>query len=246
MLNDDSTITNINIDDATAEISLYSLVVANGLDRRNTLRLRYHSEHFEPLPHVKISSQFILPYDISAGGMALKEDYTPFRASVGEEIRIELSWQSQTVETLAKVVNDSQGMYRLKWAEDIPQLTEYLRTFYTPAVLGEKLYLLQNHLDDVHVEAQEIWLGPGGEALIFQEEIPDIQPSVFMSWGDRESTVFYKPFAITCKGFHLNSLELGKWILLLNQKSSPSQYILNLIDSLYPLYTALVRQEKAR
>lgn len=58
MLNDDSTITNINIDDATAEISLYSLVVANGLDRRNTLRLRYHSEHFEPLPHVKISEPF--------------------------------------------------------------------------------------------------------------------------------------------------------------------------------------------
>lgn len=244
MLDDESTITNVTIDDATAEISLHSLALANGLDRRLAPRLRYHHENFDPLPSLKISSQFVLPQDISVGGFSLNADFTPFNASIGDEIRVEISWPGKVCDFLAKVVNNSNNMFRFKWLDKDAEFEQFLRQYYLPALLGSKLYLFRNNLREVDIVAEEIWLGPTGEVLIFQQESPDVTPTVYMHWGNRDTTVYYNPFSITCKGFKLTSVELGQWIVLLNQMKTPSHNINELLELLYPLYIALVRQEK--
>ena len=241
MTHDDLTPTPIINDEKTEEMGIEMLAMANGLNRRIAERINYPKiPAGPPYPQLDLHNKTLSLTDISSGGFALNAIETSIVISVGDEVRINISWPGVSVAKRATMLNASSEKYHFKWCESFPELEEWLNPLQLSATLGGRISRVYSHLKDVVLDAEEIWQGPTGELLIFYTLGAGGRSDVFFKWGDREAVIQWNPFQIHTDRTSLTTVELSQWIILLGQISTPSVHLSKLIFALSSVYKRLI------
>ena len=148
--------------------SLHELAAANHIDRRTNIRVRYPTAGgLGHLPSVKFEGQSVIPKNISIGGLCIEDLENQFGQQVGQEVVVHLDWGHYQTQLQAKMVGVNLQLRHIQFIDIDHKALGLLRKIIAPGYVAEKMRRVKHEESHLRLSVEEIWLGDGGETLIF-------------------------------------------------------------------------------
>ncbi|MCB0341498.1 MAG: PilZ domain-containing protein [Bdellovibrionales bacterium] len=144
------------------------MITLNAMDRRANIRVNYPDMGaVGGLPEVNIKGKSIRVADVSVGGLCLIDDSGQMGQSVGQKVPITLKWADEQITVNAMVVGVNLNRRHIQFLDlSAPGLVR-LSLLLKPGYMGTKFRQVPQDGVDVSIRAEEMWLAPTGETVIF-------------------------------------------------------------------------------
>jgi len=150
----------------------------NALNRRKNTRIKYaHIGAVGDLPRVFHDSEEMVVGNISTGGLLIIDDNEKLTSAIGEITFFELRWADLSVEAKARVVGAQFQRRHVQFIDFNPQDFVRISQLLKPGFVVSRFHRVQD--DQRVLEAQELWIGPTGESLLFPALKPTMDPITY-------------------------------------------------------------------
>lgn len=212
--------------------TIVQMAVSHALDRRANARVRYPRHGaIPPLPVVHYGDFQVNVADISAGGLCIVDYEETLGREVGNSIELKLLWPDYQALVWATIVGASTEKRHIQFANVPGEALERIKRAVQSGSLGQRFRLTGAGPTELTVNADEIWLNPSGESLIFYPS--DIRPAeIFL----RRERYVLRPDSWPKAKTTVHKTTLAQIILCLANFQSPSRKVRDLTGSLYHLF----------
>jgi len=153
-------------DDFNGGTSIQRLVNQNFLNKRKNIRISYpHLGATGLYPHIIYRGHELNIGNISLGGILVIDDTEQLGYEVGEVISLDFTWPDFSTKVRARIVGANLQKRHLQFVDFNPQAFLKISLLVKPGHMGQRFHRVRN--DSGTLQAQEMWLGPTGETLVF-------------------------------------------------------------------------------
>lgn len=156
-----------NYNDLDSGASIHKLVNQNHLNKRKNVRINY--PHFGAaglFPHIFYKGHELNVANISLGGLLIVDDTEQFGTQVGEVVNLEFTWSDFTTKLRARLVGANLQRRHLQFVDFNAQAFLRISQLVKSGHTGQRFHRVRN--DSGTLQADEMWLGPAGETLVFK------------------------------------------------------------------------------
>ncbi len=146
--------------------SIHKMVNQNNLNKRKNVRINY--PHFGAAglyPHIVYMGKELNIANISLGGLLVIDDAEQFGQQIGEVVNLEFSWDDFSTKIRARVVGANLQRRHIQFVDFNAQAFLRISLLVKSGHLGQRFHRVRN--DSGTLQAEEMWLGPTGETLVF-------------------------------------------------------------------------------
>jgi hypothetical protein len=146
--------------------SIQRLVNQNYLNKRKNIRIHYpHLGATGLYPHILYHGHELNVGNISLGGLLIIDDTEQFGSQVGEIVNLDFTWPDLSTKLRARIVGANLQKRHLQFVDFNPQAFLKISLLVKSGHLGQRFHRVRN--DSGTLQADEMWLGPTGETLVF-------------------------------------------------------------------------------
>lgn len=217
--------------------SIQQIITHHALNRRKNTRIKYsHMGAVGALPRVFFNGDEMNVGNISTGGLLLIDDTGRLGETVGEIIPLELRWSDTSVLLRSRIVGANLHRRHIQFVDFEPTVFVRISSLIKPGYLGSKFYKVDTQ--KANVVAEELWVGPTRESLVFHKTNGDpTLPHAELHW-DGETYEFQPGQLPKAKssGQVISSSTLNDILILLANLPDPSNFVRELIERNQSLY----------
>ncbi len=215
--------------------SIQKIVTTNALNRRKNTRIRYsHIGAVGDLPRVFLQNDELNVGNISTGGVLVVDDTGRLGNSVGDLLNIELRWPDTTVKVRSRLVGANLHRRHLQFVDFNANIFVRVSQLIKSGFLGSKFHKVDTH--NSNVVAEELWIGPTSESLVFHRRAENFPVAELQMNGDVYEFHPGQLPVVKKTGQVTSAKMLSEILVLLANIKDPSHNVRDLIERLQSIY----------
>ncbi len=153
-------------DSPDGEISIHRMVNQNQLNKRKNVRINYPYVGAVGLyPRVSYLGHELNVNNISLGGLLVVDDTDEFGDEVGEVVVLGFFWPDFSTKIRCRLVGANLQRRHIQFVDFNPQAFLRIGQIVKAGHMGQRFHRVHN--DSGTLQAEEMWVGPTGESLVF-------------------------------------------------------------------------------
>lgn len=143
-----------------------------GIERRQSVRVRYPTQYLTSLPSVFFDGHAIRVHDMSVGGTCLIDEDDFLGPNAGIELDLRMIWPDGERTVRARIVSRVHNRRHIQFVNLPQDLIATIKAAIAPGVLGITMKPLVD-LGETHlsIHAHEVWTSLNGECLTFLDDV---------------------------------------------------------------------------
>ncbi len=206
-----------------------------GIERRQSVRVRYPEPYLTSLPSVFFGEHKIRVNDMSVGGCCLIDEREHLGPNAGVEIELRLIWPDGERAVRARIVAYVHTRRHIQFLDLPPELVQVIKSALAPGVLGLTMKpLLERDHGHLAMHASEVWTSLNGESLSF---LDDVHVAAALHLDGRNYRFMRDAWPLTEENKAATPREAESMIVFLENIPQPSPAIRALKSQLLTLYS---------
>lgn len=206
-----------------------------GIERRQSVRVRYPEPYLSRLPSVFFESHKLRVHDMSVGGCCLLDPHEYLGPNAGNDVQLRLIWPEQEKFIRARIVAYVHVRRHIQFLDLQPELVQAIKVALAPGVLGLTMKpLIEPERHHVALHASEVWTSLNGETLAF---LDDIHIAADLHLDGKDFRFPRNSWPVTTGNAPVTPLEFENILVFLENVPQPSQTLTNLKNQLHTLYS---------
>ncbi len=204
-----------------------------GIERRQSVRVRYPEPYLSSLPSVFYGEKKLRVNDMSVGGCCLIDEQEHLGPSAGVEVQLRLIWPEGERVVRARIVAYVHIRRHIQFLDPAPEMVQAIKSALAPGVLGLTMKpLIEREAGQLALHASEVWTSMNGESLVF---LDDIHVAAELHLQGHDFRFMRDAWPVTRKNQPATPLETENIIVFLENIPQPSPAILSLKSQLQTL-----------
>ncbi|MGE4130060.1 MAG: PilZ domain-containing protein [Bdellovibrionales bacterium] len=200
-----------------------------GIERRQSIRVRYPTQKLSILPRIFYSGVPLSVADLSRGGCCLLDREGRLGPGAGQEIDLRLVWPHGETPVRSRVVSRVENRRHIQFLDLPKEMAELIQQAILPGVDAQSLRPSMTESHRLDVKAEEIWTSLTGDSLVFFRDVLHVAD---LSRSGDLVTFQQESWPVDHRGKPLSTVETEKVLIYLANIQRPSLKVTELQSQL--------------
>ncbi len=205
-----------------------------GIERRQSVRVRYPSLRLTSLPQVRFEAHELRVQDMSVGGCCLLDENEHLGPSVGVDVELNLNWLNREYRVRSRIVAYVHLRRHIQFMDQNAEMAQLIKQALAPGALGLAIKPLMG-ADSTHLDfhAHEAWASLNGESISF---VDDVHVAAEIHVGGSEYLFLRNAWPVRRDRTAATLLEVESLLVFLENIPQPSSNLITLKAQMQTIY----------